>query len=275
MAPQTFHPFSHLAPELQELIWLHAISSIGPRVVELRDGFWTTLQPSDDPQAIVSAGGQVVNTTDAGLQKWEWQFTSPCFIPPPLHTCSLSRELALRRWRLAFGTNEEGETRGQAKIFFDFEKDVIWIGKKLPAFRHFMDASGSTETRGLKKLAIGFDEQVRARGFRSGADLALFLMNRFPLLEEIVLIGSERKGGSEGDYVGDRDKKRGMVTFVENVDGAEDAFWVTRGVELDVFRDVCRRQGRHKIVLKYMDYTRDDPESVQMVDKLQWLQMED
>jgi hypothetical protein len=124
----------------------------------------------------------------------------------------------------------------------------------------------------LRKLAIGFDEQLRTRVFRSGADLALFLLNRFPLLEEIVLIGSERKGGSEGDHVGDRDKKRSMVMFVENVDGAGDTFWVTRGVELDVFRDICRR---HDIVLKYMDYTSDDPESVQMVDKLQWLQMED
>jgi hypothetical protein len=34
------------------------------------------------------------------------------------------------------------------------------------------------------------------------------------------------------------------------------------------------REGRH-VVLKYIDYTRDDPELIQMVDRLQWLQMDD
>ncbi|KAE9376666.1 hypothetical protein N431DRAFT_295802, partial [Stipitochalara longipes BDJ] len=196
---QTFHPFPHLAPELQELIWLQIISSIGPRVVELRDGFWTSLQPSDDPQAITSAGGEIANTTDAGLQKWEWQYTSPCYIPAPLHVCSLSRELALRRWKLAFAIDEDEERDEQGRIFFDFEKDVLWVAEKLPDFKGFLKVVRMEERKGLRRLAIGFDRQLMTREFRSGEIAAAVLMKEFPLLEEIVLVGSERRTESVSD----------------------------------------------------------------------------
>jgi len=269
MAPQAFHCFPHLAPELQELIWQHAIYSIPPRIVELRNNFWTTLKPSDDQQAIQAAGGLIANTTH-GLHKLEWQYTSPCYIPTPLHVCSVSRELALRRWRLSFADDEKGEKHGKKKkrrIYFDFQTDVLWVGAKVPSLSGLVNVVGKEEGSGLRRLAFDFDDQLQARNSRSARNLAMILMGKFPLLEEVVCVGCERKeGGGE--------KKMGLVTFVENVDGAEDAFWVTKGVELDAFRDACTREGRH-IVLKYMDYTREDPKLFQTVGKLQWLQMED
>jgi hypothetical protein len=276
LSPQTFHPFPRLAAELQLRIWTLFISALLSRVVPLRDGFWTTLQLTDDLQAIISTGGQIANTTDAETQKWEWQYTSPCSIPAPLHTCSLSRELALKRWRLAFA-----EEDGEGKIFFDFERDVLWIGEKLPDFKEWLKAVGRGERKGVRTLAIDFDVQLLPRNFRSGAGIAAVLMNEFPLLEKVVLVGSERTaedgraGDAEEDPVRLSETKGDRFTFVQNVDGSEDAFRYTHGAELDAFREVYKLEGRHHPELKYMDYTREDPELFKYMDKLRWLQIKE
>lgn len=277
MSPNTFQPFPFLVTELKQLIWAFAISAIPSRVVELRDGFWTDLQPSDDPETITSNGGQVVKTNDAGWQKWEWQYTSPCCIPASLHACRLSREMALKRWKLAFAEDKEEKARGDGKVFFDFKQDILWIDEDLPNFKAFLGRVPEDDKRGVRRLAIDFDVQLLPRNLRSGASIAEVLLKEFPMLEEVVLVGSERTVG-ESESAGKRvtrGKKRGAVAFVENVDGAENVFWITHAPELDAFREVCKREGRQHLALKYLDYTSDDPGAFEMLNKLQWLQMDD
>jgi hypothetical protein len=72
---QAFYQFPLLATELQQQIWSLVITAIPSRVVPLRGGLpWVIKQPSDDPQSIVSRGGQPGNTIDHGSQErdWEW-----------------------------------------------------------------------------------------------------------------------------------------------------------------------------------------------------------
>jgi hypothetical protein len=180
----------------------------------------------------------------------------------------------LKRWKLAFA---EGD--GEGKIFFDFERDVLWIGENLPDFKGWLKAIGKGERSWVRRLAIDFDVQLLSRNFRSGAGIAGILMNEFPLLEEVVLVGSERTaedgraGDGEDGLVKLFDAKGGRFTFVENIDGSEDAFRYIHGAELDAFRDVYKLEGRHHPELKYMDYTREDPELFKNMDKLRWLQI--
>jgi hypothetical protein len=184
--------------------------------------------------------------------------------------------MALRRWRLAFASGEEEEEEGEGKVFFDDERDMLWVGEQLPNFKAFLEAARvGNGVMGVKRLAIDFDVQLLARNLRGGAGIAEILLKEFPVLEEVVLVGSERKTGKGEDWERGERRKRGWVAFVENVDGEEDAFRVTRAAELDAFKDECTREGRQGVVLRYMNFTREDPEVFEMVDKLKWLQMED
>jgi len=267
--PQAFHLFPLLATELQLRIWEFAIAAISPRAVELRDGFWTDWRPSDRAKAISARDDQFAYTTD-GPQKWEWQYTSTCAIPAPLHTCHISRSVALTRWALSFA--EEGEP---AKVFFDCERDILWFGEKVPDLRLFFKAIGEKERTGVRRVAINFEQWVGPKNFRSGAGIGAVLMKEFPLLEDIVLVGSERFSGVWGDALEGHKATKGVATFVENVDGSAEIFGLLQGSELDALGDVYRREGKVRPNIRYRDYTREDLELFEMEDKLQWLQMED
>jgi hypothetical protein len=59
-----------------------------------------------------------------------YSFTSPTPIPAALHTCSESREVALKVYKLSFGSRTDGFT---ARVFFSFDQDTLyfqgeWIG---------------------------------------------------------------------------------------------------------------------------------------------------
>jgi hypothetical protein len=168
---------------------------------------------------------------------------------------------------------EKGESRAEGKIWFDFESDVLcFFQEGMPSFRSWMKVVPERERGVLRKIAFDFDVQLRSRNLRSGAGIASFLMENFPMLGEVVLIGWERTAGGGLD---EKETRWSWMTFVENVDGSEDAFRVTRGAELDDFRDAYKEKGRQCPSLSYMDYTREDPELFKMVDKLHWLQIED
>jgi hypothetical protein len=180
----------------------------------------------------------------------------------------------LKRWTLAFSSppSLDGSEEGSGKVFFDFERDILWVAERWAPFKSFLKNVRWKERSGLRRIAMDFNEQVRSAAFRSGRTLGAVLIKEFPLLEEVILVGGERSvhQGARSDGL-----QRGPVAFVENVDGYGDVFQYTRAAELDGFRDICRLAGKQNVVLKYMDYTRDDPRLFETMDKLQWLQMED
>jgi hypothetical protein len=100
-------------------------------------------------------------------------------------------------------------------------------------------------------------------------------MKEFPLLEDLVLVGSERFSGVWGDALEGHKATKGVATFVENVDGSAEIFGLLQGSELDALGDVYRREGKVCPNIRYRDYTREDLELFELEDKLQWLQMED
>ena len=123
-------------------------------------------------------------------------------------------------------------------------------------------------------MAIDFDVQLRTRNFRSGAGIPAVLLKAFLLSEEVVLVGRERPVGcGRGERMKEARKKRGVVKFVENVDGEEGVFRVTHAAELDAFR-VVPGGGKHDLGLGYVNFTREGPELFGIVGKLWWLQME-
>jgi len=96
-------------------------------------------------------------------------------------------------------------------------------------------------------VAVDFDVQLQTRGFRSGAGIPAVLLKAFLLLEEVVLVGRERPvGGGRGERIKGARRKRGVVKFVENVDGEEGVFRVAHAAELDAFRVVPGGEARFR-----------------------------
>jgi hypothetical protein len=53
-----------------------------------------------------------------------WKFTSSSPIPAALHVCSESREVALKTYKLSFGSRTDGFT---ARVFFNFNQDTLYF----------------------------------------------------------------------------------------------------------------------------------------------------
>jgi hypothetical protein len=175
-------------------------------------------------------------------------------IPAPLHTCSLSRSLALKRWKLSFGA-EAGDRnlKGRFGSILRVISPVSIRGGSF-AFTPWADSVPERERRVLRRIAIDFDGMLLStRNLWAGEGIADVLMNNLPILEEVVLIRIERTAG------GEEETRWGRMTFVENV------------AELDVLRNRYKEMGRQCPVLSYMGYTREDPELFKMANKLYWL----
>lgn len=256
---QTFPQFPLLATELQQQIWSLVITAIPSRVVPLRGDPRGIVQSSHNPQNIDLRGGQKCSTIDHESEEWDWEwcprvYTSPALIPAPLHICSLSRSLALKRWKLSFGA-EEGDRELEGKIWFDFESNVLCFDQKGHfGFTRWTNTVPEREKTVLRRIAIDFDGILLSTGnLWAGEGIADLLMNNLPMLEEIVLIRTWRTAG------GEEETRWGRMTFVENA------------AELDILRNRYKEMGRHCPVLSYMDYTREYPELFKMVNKFDWL----
>lgn len=143
-------------------------------------------------------------------------------------------------------------------MWFDFETDVLCFNRGGVEFTRWTKTVPERERRVLRRIAFDFDEMfLSTRILPAGEGIADLLMNNLPILEEVVLIGAERIAGGE-------ETRWGKMTFVENVAAAE----------LNALRNGYKEKGRHCPVLSYMDYTMEDPELFEMVDKPHWVEIE-
>jgi hypothetical protein len=81
---------------------------------ELRDKIWDFTLPRQ----------RVVNVTYNADKN---SYTTPIRVPMTLHICQESRERALRRYKLSFGAQ-----KGEARIYFNFEDDLLYMDMDRP-----------------------------------------------------------------------------------------------------------------------------------------------
>ncbi|KAE9373090.1 hypothetical protein N431DRAFT_225255 [Stipitochalara longipes BDJ] len=122
----------YLPSELLDQIWQATIQCTGPRIVDLR--------------------------SESKMDG----FTSSCRIPPLLHTCSRSRQLALQRWKLCFPSLDESGHE-DAKVFFDYEQDTLFFTQEFADICHFADVVSREERMKIRSVAV--DLKVAASVF--------------------------------------------------------------------------------------------------------------
>jgi hypothetical protein len=245
MSPQTFYPFKRLPAELQIDIWQHAINAVPSRVVNIRRGaapFIYESRPQDDFRR-------------AAPQESD-QYTSSSPIPSLLHACQDSREVASRRWQLAFPRLDNCP-----KIFFDYEHDILWVGDQrwdLGLFVREVCAHDANALYKLRKIALDIDN-VRECGpeeayFWGGWSMAKAIHRDMPLLDEIVLIGY---------YTGELDDFRDpRKTRVRLTKAAEDDIRLIRlggyGDDLIQFRALYARKKWHCPEFMWMGWVMEE-----------------
>jgi hypothetical protein len=158
---QSFTSFPLLPLEIQDLIWDHAINSVGPRIVEIRYAVHKDLPSSHDDGTAV--------------------FTSSCPIPGVLHANHRSRERALQRWKLSFARHGK-----PAKIFFDFSDDILLFGNKFDYIGKLREKDDNSVDRSeLRTIAFFTKHCQRYRTFPCLTDS---LHRDFPALKKIIIL---------------------------------------------------------------------------------------
>ncbi|KAM3067301.1 hypothetical protein ACMFMG_005337 [Clarireedia jacksonii] len=112
-----FSHFSKLPLELKTLIWEIACESEPQRVVSVYS------------QHIISYGRPNPNLYWTGVIS-----TAP--IPTALHTCSLSRQIALKYYKLCFGMTK-GDDTVLPMIYFNYEKDMLLFREDRPINKYW------------------------------------------------------------------------------------------------------------------------------------------
>ncbi|KAH6683157.1 hypothetical protein B0J14DRAFT_575240 [Halenospora varia] len=132
----TTFPFDRLPQEIKDQIYEGAITAIGPRVVELTEHLAEKLDSKGEPFPYPRPS-------------MEAYYTSSCPIPNVLHLCSQSRRLALKRWRLMFGTREQ-----KPRVYFDFSQDTLWFSHTSASFSYYDCFEDQLERPLIQHLAI-------------------------------------------------------------------------------------------------------------------------
>lgn len=245
MSPQTFHPFKQLPPELQIDIWQHAVNAVPSRVVNIRRGaapFIYEPRPQDDFGSISPLESD--------------QYTSSSPIPSVLHACQKSREVASRRWPLAFPRLDNCP-----KIFFDFEHDILWVGDQrwdLGLFVREVCADDADALHKLRRIALDVDN-VRECGpedayFWGGWSMAKAIHRDMPLLDEILLLGFHARKPDDL-----RDPRKTRVRLTEATE--DDIRLITLGGygdDLIQFRALYTRKKWRCPELKWMGWIMED-----------------
>lgn len=119
----SFHIFGDLLPELQDVIWDHAISEVPPRIIKLFGQVYDTIRTVDGDEIRVAC-----------------DYVSNARIPEVLHVCARSRHLAKQRWSLTFDSSYRCTVQDRERwadldipqldafvprTWFDFESDVL------------------------------------------------------------------------------------------------------------------------------------------------------
>ncbi|PMD40383.1 hypothetical protein L207DRAFT_511878 [Hyaloscypha variabilis F] len=207
----TNNPKPRLPTELLDKIWDATICCTGPRIVDLR-----------------------CESKMDGL-------TSSCRIPPLLHTCSRSRQLALQRWKLCFPSLDENGQE-DAKVFFDYEQDTLFFTQEFVDICQFAMIVSREERMRIRSVAFDFTVVTTMfNGVKFGrtlvqelhADVRLAFVLREGREDEqawgregkIVSFFPVRKPRDVMDY---EDKQR-EIRFVEQLNAASSAS-VSRGV---------------------------------------------
>ena len=151
--PRTLHRFQELPAEIRIQIWQYCLPE--PRVIEIRND-------RDFPDA-----------------------TSICRIPPMLHACLESREIASQVYGLSLGMDGK-----PGQIWVDFERDTVYFGAKSDFYvMQALAQDGASivgKFKGLEKIKfLALSSQV----FR---ETSRFNLRHFRGLREIVLVGQER-----------------------------------------------------------------------------------
>jgi hypothetical protein len=151
--PRTFYKFQDLPTEIRNEIWQYCLP--GPRVIEIRNN-------RDIPGA-----------------------TSICRIPPILHVCRESREMALKIYELSFGMDNQ-----PGQIWVNFERDIVYFGAKSDFYvMQALSQDGASIVGRVKGL-----EKIKALALRSRVfgETSRFNLRHFKGLREIVLVGQDR-----------------------------------------------------------------------------------
>lgn len=231
LLPGTFHSFPLLAKEAQLQIWELAIAATSPRTVEIRD-FTTDGRPN--------------------IFKWKpIQYISRTAIPALLHTCHASRNLSLKRWQLSFAADDE-----PAKVFFDFETDILWLVHS----SHFGNHVHLVERTKVRYLALDFSDD-------SWIHQTVAVV--FPSVKEFIFVrGPVRNAEVE--------RRGGWVRFVDVEKREEGVSWFRikhNQQTVSYLEDMGYKLTRSR----YMDYVREyseDLDTFKVESRLKALQIE-
>jgi hypothetical protein len=248
--PQTFHAFTRLPAELQDCVWQYAIDAIPSRVVNLR------LENNCGRERKTESGNTIIGYN---LFPEEFaQYTSACPIPSVLHTCRDSRDLASKRWRLAFPrgrwyyrrlAHKTIRTRFDScpKVFFDFSRDILWLGDDLPAF---VQSVCEKDRHALRKVAFDWQETMDCEEPRYCSNTALAIHEDLPFLSQIVLV--QIHGGSYS--VENHLDRKSLVHLADPTPRTLTVHHDLYGDELEEFNAFHKQRGWDCPELKVMDY---------------------
>jgi hypothetical protein len=248
--PQTFYAFRRLPAELRDRVWQYAIDAIPSRVVSLR------LEDNSVRGRKTESGNTIISYN---LFPEEFaQYTSPSPIPPVLHACRDSRDLASKRWRLAFprgrwyyrrAAHKTIRTRFDScpKVFFDFSRDILWLGDDLPCF---VQSVCEKDRHALRKVAFDWGKTMDREDPRYWSNMALAIHENLPFLSQIVLV--QTHGGSCS--VETRLDGKSVVHLVDPTPRTLTSHNDLHGDELEEFNAFPKQMGWDCPVLKVMDH---------------------
>ena len=225
--PQSFPYFSdpRFPTEIKDLIWEFAIEAIPPRTVDIIYNF--------------------------KLPCISWLSTSP--IPALLHTCSRSRFLAQKHYQLSFPSNFD---RKIPTIFFNFEKDTLYLGKPFGSTVDFMRDIGWEERRKVKHLALGLAQQTKDEEFLApreeyeSVDVADRLFEAWPGLKSVGFVDQET---GYLDEIEDEDEAWGPQEYVILVDREYTRGGMLEEVLLGDFEERCEELGREVPEMRFLE----------------------
>lgn len=163
----TFSRFGDLPLEIRQLIWSFAATE--PRVIELRHAVDSTSRMHGTDMDEIEDG----------------EIWSMAEIPPVLHTCRESRAEGLKSYELAFGTQKH-----DARVFVNFENDIIYLGRRCPMFSVVGRTNGNTMVRSVRTNDL---EKILQLAIRSEQSWAMAVNawdeKKFRSVREIIIVG--------------------------------------------------------------------------------------
>ena len=182
--PPAFGRFRDLPLEIRQLIWSFAANE--PRVIELR-------------YTVNGTGRKHDVSLDENEHGGIWSIAET---PAVLHACRESRAEGLKRYELAFGTQER-----DARVYVSFENDIIYLGKRCPISSVVGRTGGNSMVRSVRMNDL---EKIKRLAIRSEKSWAMAVNawdeKKFRNVREIIVVG--QSSGQRSFDLGERPELR-------------------------------------------------------------------